>query len=315
MPCYSPLVAFRSEELNSSGKRSFVFNRKKSLDGVPHKLPCGQCIGCRLEYSRQWAVRCLHEASLYSANCFITLTYDDKHLPGDLSLKKDHYQKFMKRLRKRFDGIDPVSDSSGVSYPIRYYHCGEYGELRFRPHYHAILFNFDFPDKVFWKKSVDGSPLYLSPALQELWSFGFSSIGSVTFDSAAYVARYVMKKVNGDMKEGHYRRFDSSTGEVIDLQPEYCTMSRRPGIANRWYDEWKDDVYPHDYVVVNGVRCKPPKYYDGLYELDDPDDYVRLKSNRKINALKHVDNNSYLRLAVREKVQKARLTKLVRNVE
>ena len=159
-------------------------------------------------------MRCHHEASLYQDNCFITLTYSDEHLPSDKSLHVDHFQKFMKRLRKRF--------GEGV----RYYHCGEYGEKYMRPHYHACLFNFDFPDKKIWKEN-NGNRLYISESLSELWPFGFVTIGDVTFESAAYVARYIMKKVNGDLAESHYERVDWDTGEVYHLKPEYTTMSRR----------------------------------------------------------------------------------------
>lgn len=324
MPCFSPLVGYRSAFVNDSGKRSIVFNRNHSLTGLPQQVPCGQCIGCRLERSRQWAIRCVHEASLFEHNCFITLTYDDDHLPDDRSLEMKHFQDFMKRLRKRFQGFQPVTldefdEDLGISvpvtrYPIRFYHCGEYGEKFRRPHYHAVLFNYDFLDKVFWK-DVNGSKLFLSASLQDLWPHGFSTIGNVTFESAAYVARYIMKKVNGDLQENHYRVIDPSSGLVIDLKPEYSTMSRRPGIGKLWYNSFKDDVYPHDFLVMNGKKMKPPKFYDSQYEIENPDDYLLLKENRKISAMKYVDNNSYDRMIVREKCAKARLNLLIRNVE
>ena len=118
---------------------------------------------------------------MYDDNCFITLTYSNQHIPADGSLDVRVFQKFMKRLRKRFgDGI-------------RFYHCGEYGSLLGRPHYHACLFNFDFPDKYLWKEN-NGQKLYRSPSLEELWPYGYSSIGTVTFESAAYVARYILKR-------------------------------------------------------------------------------------------------------------------------
>lgn len=319
MPCYSPLVGYKSRFLTDNGKRKIVFNRAHSLDGLVQQVPCGQCVGCRLERSRQWAIRCVHEASLYENNCFITLTYDNHHLPDDGSLHKIHFQNFMKRLRKHYCGLQSVEfiDQDGnvkVINPIRFYHCGEYGEKFRRPHYHALLFNFDFLDKVFWKK-VNESNLYLSPSLQSLWPFGFSTIGDVTFQSAAYVARYIMKKVNGDLAKDHYTVVDDSSGEVIALQPEYNTMSRMPGIGNLWYREFEDDVYPHDYVVMNGAKMKPPKYYDSLYEISNPDGYEKIKLDRKIAALKHVDNNTPIRLAVRQKVQEARLGLLTRSLE
>lgn len=320
MPCYSPLVAYKSKYVNESGKRSLVFNIKHALDDEKQQVPCGQCIGCRLERSRQWAIRCTHEASLYERSCFITLTYNDANLPSDGSLKKDHFQKFMKRFRKRFQGYQEIEYYDSKSQlqrkrPIRYYMCGEYGDLYSRPHYHACIFNFDFPDKVFWKKRLD-SRLYVSKALEELWPYGYSVVGDVTFQSAAYVARYIMKKVNGSKALHHYSDIDYSTGEVVNERiPEYNDMSRRPGIGRLWFDRFKDDVFPHDYVVLNGRKMKPPKYYDSLLEKEDGFLFDEIKDDRYYKALKHIDNNSYQRLDVREAVQEARLKLLIRNVE
>ena len=219
MACFHPIDAWRN------AKRGITFDHSKAV-GFGLKLPCGQCVGCRLERSRQWAMRCVHEASLYDDNCFITLTYDAEHLPADGSLNKKHFQDFMKRLRSRF-----------VERRIRFYHCGEYGVQYRRPHYHALLFNFDFVDKRLFKE-VNGHRLYTSDDLALCWKLGFSSVGAVTFESAAYVARYIMKKVTGDPAEDHYRGVNSETGELTRLLPEYTTMSRRPGIAREWYERF-----------------------------------------------------------------------------
>lgn len=302
MPCYSPLKGYRSVTVNPNGKRSIVFSPARGLIDLPVDVPCGQCVGCRLERSRQWAVRCVHEAQLYERNCFITLTYNDVSLPADRSLDVRHFQLFMKRLRKRF----------GAS--IRFYHCGEYGDLYGRPHYHSCIFNFDFPDKVLWKVS-QGNRLYVSAILAELWPFGFSSIGDVTFESAAYVARYIMKKINGDGAAAHYRVYDSSTGEVFDRRPEYTTMSRRPGIGKGWLDKFQSDVFPRDYVVVRGVKCKPPRFYDSQFEVIDPDLFNSLKMARVRSAKKHVDNNTWDRLRVREQVKLAQISTLTRKLD
>ena len=302
MPCYSPLRGWRSAERNENGKRSIVFNPRYALRDMPVDVPCGQCIGCRLERSRQWAVRCVHEASLYDKNCFITLTYDDQHLPYDGSLNLDHFQRFMKRLRKRYgDGI-------------RFFHCGEYGENFGRPHYHACLFNFDFPDREFWSQR-QGVNLYTSAALAELWPYGFSSIGDVTFESAAYVARYVMKKVTGDAAEEHYTRVCEITGQIYERKPEYVTMSRRPGIGRGWVDKYLGDVYPSDFVVINGVKCRPPRFYDSIYDVCDPRHSARVKSARWCNAKKHACDNTDSRLLVRNEVATSRCDRLIRNLK
>lgn len=310
MPCFHPLAAWRSLHANKlTGKRTISFNSREpgSVESIP--VPCGQCIGCRLEKSRQWAVRCVHEASLHEQNCFITLTYKDEHLPEHGTLVKKHFQDFMKRLRKQF--------GSGV----RYYHCGEYGETFARPHYHACLFNFDFPDKLLWKTSSaktgrpGGVKLYRSESLERLWPFGFSSIGDVTFESAAYVARYVTKKITGPMSAQHYEKLIADTGEVISRQPEYATMSRRPGIGKNWITQYMSDVYPSDEVVLRGKKFRPPKYYDNAYEVAFPSDFASLKFERVQNAKTQSDNSTADRLAAREKYQLARFSALKRGYE
>lgn len=307
MVCYHPLEAFISRGKNSdTGKKIIIFNPLKAHDADPIKLPCGQCVGCRLERSRQWGVRCLHESQMHKDNCFITLTFS----PDELEKRKNphtvdvrDWQLFMKRLKKYYKGKK-----------IRFYHCGEYGETNGRPHYHACLFGHDFEDKELWRVN-NGVRLYTSEILNKIWGKGYCVIGDVTFESACYVARYIMKKVNGDMQEDHYTDYDEDTGEIlVERKPEYTTMSRRPGIGKDWYDKYKDDVYPHDNVVVNGVLCKPPRYYDGLLESDRPYEFDDIKFNRLTNAEKHEDNNTPERLIVREEVQEARLKQLPRDI-
>lgn len=304
MPCFRPLEAWRSKEIGASGKRGITFSRSNAYQfDAPLKIPCGQCIGCRLERSRQWAIRCMHESTLHDANCFITLTYNDDCLPSDGGLHLDHFQKFMKRLRKR----------SGNG--IRFFHCGEYGEKNGRPHYHACIFNLDFSDKKLWSIQ-NNNRLYTSEILNELWPFGYCVIGDVTFESAAYVARYIMKKVTGDAASIHYTDWNPETGEVInEKKPEYVTMSRRPGIARLWIDKFTDDVYPHDYVVVNGKKIRPPRYYDRVLETTRPYEFDVVKENREITGKKFTENNTENRLAIREKCQYARLKLLKRSIE
>ena len=172
-------------------------------------------------HGMKWAVRCMHEASMHMFNSFVTLTYDDDHLPEYNSLNYKHFQDFMKRLRKSHNGV-------------RFYMCGEYGEDFSRPHYHALLFNCFFPDRKKHSTGDSGSVIYTSEALTKLWPFGFSSIGDVTFESAAYCSRYIMKKVTGDLAESHYETVDLSTSEVSARVPEFNRMSLKPGIGAEW---------------------------------------------------------------------------------
>lgn len=268
---------------------------------MPMTVPCGQCSACRLERSRQWAIRCVHEASLYDHNAFITLTYNDDHLPHDRSLNLKHAQDFLKRLRKRFGP------------GIRFYGCGEYGEQLGRPHYHMCLFNHDFHDKVLWKEER-GVKLYRSEEIEKLWTYGYSTTGGVTFQSAAYVARYIMKKITGDIAADHYEYIDPETGEVFDRKPEYTHMSLKPGIGSRWINKYTSDVYPTDFVVLNGVKMKPPKYYDRSFEVMDPDAFHKVRSARLKSGKKREADNTPARLKVKEKVLNAKLSQLKRSL-
>lgn len=317
MTCYYPLSAVRESTPGQSGKYSLSFS-KAAINAQPDsviKVPCGKCIGCNLEYARQWAVRCYHEASLYERNCFITLTFDDAHLPANMSLDKRDFQLFMKRLRKEYVGFQPVVVDGVVTYPIRYFHCGEYGELLGRPHYHACLFNFDFSDKVLHTITGRGDRLYTSVALSRLWPFGFNLIGDVTFESAAYVARYVSKKVANKDSLERFTFVDSSTGEMIEREPEYTTMSRRPGIGKGWFDKYMSDIYPSDFLVVKGFKNKPPRFYDFQYEAISADALLATKLRRRQEAIKRADDSTPARLKVRETVKLARISILKRGFD
>lgn len=307
MSCYHPIKAY-PYGITKNGKQQLVF-KAPSPGHQSIKVPCGQCIGCRLEKSRQWALRMTHEASLYEENSFITLTYDDEHRPEDYSLNKEHFKKFMKRLRqqaKRKYGKEK----------IRYFHCGEYGEESYREHYHAILFNFDFRDKTYYKTHNDND-LYTSDFLNSLWPFGHAIIGQFSFETAAYVARYVTKKITGKQAEANkaihglspYHRVNALTGELTEVIPEYATMSLKPGIGKKWYETYQSDCYPSDFLVVNGVKMQPPKYYDSLYP-----DIQTIKDRRKQRAIQHESNNTPRRLRIRETIKMAQATQLKRNL-
>jgi len=202
---------------------------------------------------------------MYEKNCFITLTYNDKHLPYGNTLNKDHFVLFMKRLRKYY----------GPN--IRFFQCGEYGETStLRPHHHACLFNFDFEDKILFKGGTH--PLYTSQMLTSLWGHGFASIGDVTIESASYVARYVLKKINGPEAKDHY----------YGREPEYITMSRgckklkTGGIGKKFFDKYHTDIYNHDVMILRGgIKTRPPKYYDNLYHTLNPEAAEILKQTRK----------------------------------
>lgn len=302
MPCLKPIRAYQSiTKLHESGKGQLFFDHKKAGPSVRVDLPCGQCIGCRIDKSRTWAIRCVHEASLYSSNCFVTLTFNSDNLDVNKSLVKSDFQNFMKRLRKNYNGIDAVEDIKGrITFPIRYFHCGEYGTNFSRPHHHACIFNFDFDDKQLWSHR-EGVRLYRSEKLEKLWPFGYSTIGEVTSESAAYVARYCIKKITGDAAASHYITIDETTGELTYIEPEYITMSRRPGIGKNWFKRYQNDVYPKDFITDSGKVFKTPRYYDKLYDLDQPENFSQIRKKRLTKAKQYADNNTNWRLRGRLK--------------
>ena len=242
------------------GGKSLSFSRSAPGKGI--SLPCGRCIGCRLERSRQWAVRIMHESKMHDESSFVTLTYDNEHLPSDESLSVEHCQLFLKRLRYH---LEPKR--------IRFFLCGEYGSKLGRPHYHAIIFGW-FPEDRKLIKGEGEFSLWSSATLQDAWGLGFASIGRVSFESASYVANYATKKVNGPKAAEHYG------GRL----PEFLLMSRRPGIGRPWFDKYGSDVFPSDEVIVRGVKCRPPRYYDQLLAVRNPDELERLKLKRELAA-------------------------------
>lgn len=320
MPCFHPKKAWASvSQLNPKTGRRFIRFRECNFVGGTEKIkvPCGSCDGCHLDRARNWAIRCWHEASLYENNVFITLTFAPSHLDSAGSLRKVDFQKFLKRLRKKFVPSCPwevpkkkggfMREAWAERHSIRYFHCGEYGEKLGRPHHHACLFNFTFPDLELLRITDQGHRVYVSQILAELWPYGIHEIGEVTYQSAAYVARYIIKKVKGPAAWRHYKNGD--------IEPEYVTMSRNPGIGTNWLKKFADDVYPHDHVVMeDGFKALPPKFYDKKYELTNPEGLAILKKAR-VERAKNDPHNTPERLAVREELLQRRLKLLKRGYE
>lgn len=347
MPCYHPIPAWQGEIL-PSGKRGMVFkvgSSEPALSILEHKLPCGQCIGCRLDYALDWAVRCVHEMQMHESNCFVTCTYDK--MPPDESLQLEHWQLFMKLIRNEFG-------------PTRHFHAGEYGSENGRPHDHALLFGIDFADKKTFTKTQAGSWIYVSDKLSGLWkkassTGGYCSLGEVTFESAGYLARYLIGRptLRRKVKDsyGNYvvgsdglfvrewtdeaiarygERIDRKTGEIVlAKRPEYLTMSRNPGIGATWFEKYWSDVYPHDYVRIRGdVKMPPPRTYDVWYEKKNPVDMRRIKMERlsrnqkleevwsdELQKIQLLDSHSPWRLKVMEEVKAAQVAFLKKSKE
>ena len=329
MSCDSPLKGWRDRDTGG-----ITFRRENGY-GEKMEVGCGQCLGCRMDYRRMWAMRIVHESTLHEldgGNCFITLTYRDEaactlwqrerfyHVPVDWSLHKAHFQDFMKRLRNAFP-----------DQKIRYFCAGEYGrkckhgiDLELvgcplcncgRPHFHVCLFNCTFPDLEPYQ-SDGGIIRYTSPMLERLWRFGFVDVGELNYNSAMYVAGYVLKKIKRADKDWHYMSFDMN-GEITYITPEFVLMSRgnasykgqKCGIGAGWYEKYQDDVFPSDEVPVPGfgVMHGVPRYYDEILRDENPVLYDAIKEKRKLFLAEHKEEFEHPRLLAKHKVKKAKM--------
>ncbi len=309
MSCYSPLRGYCAKD----GR----WVSKKPDDTAPKKMnvKCGQCMGCRYDRAKHWAARIQHEAQQWPSNLFLTLTYRDKeqcdqdqldkgkHLPDFPSLNQKHLQDFIKRLRQHFDDTR-----------LRYYACGEYGDQNARPHYHLCAFNLSFSDEQLYSQN-QGYPLYTSETLEKLWGYGFATFGELTYESAAYTARYILKKMTGPRADDHYLRFDKY-GVCKWLKPEFTTMSRHPGIGKDWIDNYQDDVYPSDELPIPGVGTVKgvPRFYDDALQRADPILYESVKRKRAAYASANPLEFTPQRLETKFKCQQALKTHLRRDL-
>lgn len=318
MPCYHPLVAFDFGVLPSGKKNLKIY--PNGTDHLEFKkgrwcavttdfrspyaerykepfspIPCGKCVGCKLEYSRMWANRCVLESKLHKSSLFLTLTYDDLCVPRVLygerengeareamTLKKSDFQKFMKRLRRYVVyHIDDTFANSAITMvddnpTLRFYACGEYGPQTLRPHYHALIFGLDLPDKVLLRNER-GNAYYISKILSELWPFGNHIIGDVGFKSAAYVARYCTKKLSGEDAEAAY--------DFYGIERPFLLMSRKPGIGIPYYEQFLKEKSPDERIVVStvdgGLAFSWPKYFESKYAEEHSEHLADIKANRK----------------------------------
>lgn len=290
MACYHPLNAYYTPD----GR--VVFSAAKNDTTHKIHLPCGQCVGCRLERSRQWAVRIMHEASLWDDNSFVTLTYNDTTIPPNGSLVYKHIQLFLKKLRKQ------------TKKQIRFFCAGEYGAITKRPHYHICIFNENFRnDRYEWKKS-NGHQLWRSNDLERIWQHGNAYIGELTFESAAYVARYICEKITGKRAQMHYGSIDITTGELITKSPEFAHMSLKPGIAANWLRLYWPDV-ANGKVITRGRESVAPKYYRKYFRQHDK----RHDITDNLKELIHDEDQTEERLKTREEVTLKNLAKMKRN--
>lgn len=321
MPCFKPLRAWYGHVNARTGRRGLVFSEPKFTLGSDSagdvhygsegstgiRIPCGQCLGCKLERSRQWAMRILHECKSHESNCFLTLTFREESLPLDGSVRVRDLQLFFKRLRKM------------ARVKLRHYSCAEYGDLRSRPHYHSIVFGFAFLGDRYRFGGSSSAPTYRSDMLERAWPHGNSLIANVTFETAAYVARYCVKKITGPLADQEYVSFDEDRGEFVKIEPEFSCMSRggrvrngvNPGgIGKQWYREYRKEVYLQRgaTISVRGRSVAPPVAYNRWLEVDDPEAFQRLHEQRLKGLGRMIGAGDWTRerLAVRARVALAR---------
>jgi len=262
MTCTSPIRGWK--KLEGGGMTTSL---NKGYADQPMTVPCGQCITCRLERTRTWAIRCMHEAALHEQNIFTTITYDEEHLPYGETLVRSDLQKFIKRLRKKVPNL-------------RIFYCGEYGDTTDRPHYHALLFNYR-PNDAEKMAERNGKDIFRSDKLDKTWGMGHINFGNVEFQSAAYVAGYVTKKITGPDQEEHYQWIDDATGQIIDRTPPFQGSSKNPAIGHDWLVRWMEDVYSKDQIIIEGKAMRPPRYYDKMCEKYRPDLWRQVKIKRR----------------------------------
>jgi len=258
-------------------------------------------MGCKLERARQWSIRMMHESKCWDRNSFITLTYNDQEVPQDYGLNVRHLQLFFKRLRKSLD------------HKIRFFACGEYGDLTGRPHYHAIVFNYDPNDKIKHSLNHQNQIIYSCQSLDDAWTHGFTTVQDVTPQSCNYVARYVTKKIktSDDYGASRYFRLSPIDGQYHSVHPEFATMSRKPGIGHTYTEKFKSDYYPSGFVVVDGVRQAPPSYY--VKQLSE-EEQKRLKRQARKLGLRNKPHQTTERRVARAAVRDERIRNLKRKL-
>lgn len=284
--CTRPLECFQ----NPSGGRPIFGWEGVKLGLSKMEIPCGKCPECCKDYYSSWATRGSRELANWPSTLFVTLTYSDEKLPADGSLRKKDVQDFLKRLKKSF--------GSTKENPIRQIYCGEYGTRTNRPHYHCILFNCDFDDKVKWRKTLQGHQVFTSARLDRLWQNGLAEFGFAGPGSIAYLFKYILKKKS--RKERLQPLVIERDGVTYEVAHEFIEASRNPGIG-AWMRG--SESLKKGFLSVNGVKQKLPKYYMEWLRVNDPETFDHL-SNLKFDFMQSKPKETQLRRQQKEAAQK-----------
>lgn len=269
MQCINPLKAGfdRTGDLTYSSKRI-------SNELVSFAFPCRKCLACRLNIAREKAVRAVHEASLHKNNIFLTLTYDDQHV-GDGRLNYLDFQLFMKKLREHVTRniTDPdLKKEFAISYMV----TGEYGDKKKRPHWHAIIFNYSPDDKKPKYTSHSGEQVFTSQFLTELWSKGQIDFGSVTLESAGYVARYAAKKLAHGKDQDH------------DYHPIHKTSSKH-AVGKKWIEKYWKQTFDNGFIILKGKKASIPRYYLDWLKKNNMPEYLRFLTGPRKETIKLIE--------------------------
>lgn len=315
MVCFNPMKAYHSATVNAeTGKRPLTFAGHRQwapMEGALQTLPCGECAGCRAERAEGWGIRCTHEAQMHALGSggrgaeFWTLTYDNEHLPLDNSIHKVVVSKFMRKFRKWFR--KHVSADKEVKF--KFLGVGEYGDRKGRAHFHILVFGHAFSDRRIWKHE-NNYKVWISETLTELWGNGFVTMCDVNYNTATYCAAYSQKKVRGKRAVRAYRRRSPVDGKWYEVEPEFMLTSK--GIGESWFKKYKESVFPHDYVVINHKKKKPPRYYEKMLSEAELEEVK--KARREKARLKEADRTP-ARLAVREQLFHANRLRSERRVD
>jgi len=272
VPCTSP----RTVGFKPDGKTISWSQKEYNKELASFQLPCGKCLECRLGYAREWAIRCVHEASTYEKNIFLTLTYNDASLESP-KLIYEHVQNFIKKLRKRpyFKDGQWVHQSEDPE-PMGFFITGEYGEKQKRPHWHIIIFNYEPNDGVFKYTHESGDVVQTSATIDRLWGKGNAEYGPVNKETAGYCARYAAKKLVHGKDDEH------------EFHP-ISKKSSKYAIGKRWLEKnWKDVFLQGDLMLDHGEKVPIPRYYEKWLKKERPADWLcyisRIKIQRSLDA-------------------------------
>lgn len=315
MSCFYPKLAFYNNSIKQRIKwttsdyysNSFLGTPKHPLgpQWVPIPMPCGKCLDCNLKRSREMATRCVHEAKMHSeqnrSSCFVTLTYSPENLPPGNNFDFSHTDQFMRALRRKYKGI-------------KSYGCAEYGDENGRAHYHLLLFGIFPKDAYHWRNSPNprmSCPLYRSPQFEEFWPYGQIEIGHLTFQSSAYVCRYVMKK--------HRVSKEQTEAELKKFAEKAICISRRPGIGRTYIEKYWPEIYANSAVLIPGpndtiVKARIPRYYDKVAEQLKVIDLDKIKAERILKAQENKADLTRERMAVKAIFKAEQIKSLKRSI-